>query len=48
MIEGLDQEVEAQVRHNDKAGGSGDNDIVINSDSELSQLHSSDFKGIEF
>ena len=43
MIEGLDQEVEAQVRHE----ASGDNDVVIDSNSELSQLHSSDFKGIE-
>jgi hypothetical protein len=43
MMEGLDQEVEAQVRR--EAGG--DNDVVIDSDSELSQLHSSDFEGME-
>jgi hypothetical protein len=44
MIEGLDQEVEAQVRR--EAGGS--NDVIIDSDSELSQLHSSDFDEMEF
>jgi hypothetical protein len=44
MIEGLDKEVEAQVRR--EAGG--DNNIDIDSDSKLSQLHSSDFKGMEF
>jgi hypothetical protein len=44
MIEGLDQEVEAQVRR--EAGG--DNDVVIDSNSELSQLHSSDVEEMEF
>ena len=41
MIEGLDQEVEAQVRRE-----AGDNDVVIDSNSELSQLRSSDFEGM--
>ena len=45
MMEGLDQEVEAQVRR--EAGGSGDNGVVMDSNSELSQLHSSDFEGME-
>ncbi len=44
MIEGLDQEVETQVRR--ETGGS-DNDVVIDSNSELSQLHSSDFERME-
>ena len=44
MIEGLDQEVEAQVRR--KAGGSGDDDVVMDSDSMLSQLHDSNFEGM--
>ena len=43
MMEGLDQEVEAQVRHE----ASSDNDVVIDSDSQLSQLHSSGFEGME-
>ena len=43
MIEGLDKEVEAQVRR--EAGG--DDNVNIDSDSELSQLRSSDFEGIE-
>ena len=43
MMEGLDQEVEAQVRR--EAGS--DNDVVMGSDCELSQLHSSDFEGME-
>ena len=43
MIEGLDEEVEAQVRR--EAGG--DDSVDIDSDSELSQLHSSDFEGME-
>ena len=38
MMEGIQQEVEAQVQR--EAGGDGD------SDSKLSQLHSSDFEGI--
>jgi hypothetical protein len=42
MMEGLEQEVEAQVRRE----ASGD-DNVIDSDNELSRLHSSDFEGIE-
>ena len=43
MIEGLDEEVEVQVRH--EAGGNDNIEIV--SDSELSQLRSSDFEGME-
>ena len=43
MMEGLDEEVEAQVRR--EAGG--DDSVDIDSDSELSQLHSSDFEGME-
>ena len=46
MMEGLDQEVEAQVRR--EAVSSGDDDVIMNSDSELSQLQSSDFEGKEF
>ena len=46
MIEGLDQEVEAQVRR--EVVSSSNNDVVINSNSELSQLQSSDFEGMEF
>ena len=45
-MEWLNDEVEAQVRH--EACGGDDNDVIINSDSELSQLHSSDFEGMEF
>ena len=45
MIEGSDQEVEAQVRR--EAGGS-DDDVYIDSNSEISQLHSSDFEGMKF
>ena len=44
MMEGIEQEVEAQVRR--EALGNGDGDEG-DSDSELSQLHSSDFEGIE-
>ena len=44
MIEGLDEEVEAQVQR--EAGG--DDNISIDSDSKLSQLRSSDFEGMEF
>ena len=43
MIEGLDEEVEAQVRRE----ASGDDNVNIDSDSELLQLRSSDFEGIE-
>ena len=43
MIEGLDKEVEAQVRRE----ASGSDNVDIDSDSELSQLYSSDFEGIE-
>ena len=42
MIEGIDQEVEAQVRH-EAAGGDGDSEVG-DSDNELSQLHSSYLK----
>ena len=42
-MEGLDKEVEAQVRRE----ASSDDNIDIDSVSELSQLYSSDFKGIE-
>ena len=42
MMEGLDEEVEAQVRRE-----AGDGDVHIDSDSELSLLQSSDFKGME-
>jgi hypothetical protein len=41
-MEGLNKEVEAQVRR--EAGG---DDVNMDSDSELSQLYSSDFEGIE-
>ena len=44
MMEGLDQEVAAQVRHK----ASGGNNVVIDSDNELSQLHSSDFDEMGF
>ena len=37
-MEGIQQEVEAQLQHEP-----GDNNVHIDSDSELSQLHSSDF-----
>jgi hypothetical protein len=47
MIEGLDQEVEAQVRREAYEAG-GDDDVDIDSNSEISQLHSSDFEGMEF
>ena len=43
MTESIEQEVEAQVRY--KAGG--DSDHSSDSDSKISQLYSSDFKGIE-
>ena len=39
IIKGLDQEVEAQMRREDN--------VVINSNSELSQLRSNDFEGIK-
>ena len=45
MIEGLDQEVEAQVRHE---ASDSNNNVDIDSDSKLLQLHSSDFEGMEF
>jgi hypothetical protein len=44
MIEGLDEEVEAQVRR--EAGD--DENVNMDNNSELSQLHSSDFEGMEF
>jgi hypothetical protein len=44
MIEGLDEEVEAQVRR--EAGD--DENVNMDNKSELSQLHSSDFEGMEF
>ena len=44
MIEGIEQEVEAQVRR--EALGNSDGDEG-DSDSELSELYSSDFEGIE-
>ncbi len=47
MMEGLDQEVEAQVRHEACEAG-GDDDVNRDSNSEISQLHSSDFEGMEF
>jgi hypothetical protein len=43
IIEGLDKEVEAQVQQ--EAGGN--NNVDMDSDSELSQLRSSDLEGIE-
>ena len=42
-MEAIDLEVDAQVRR--EAGGSGGDSE--GSDSELSQLHSSDFEGME-
>jgi hypothetical protein len=49
IMEGLNDEVEAQVRR--KAGGNDDDDdvddVVMDSDSELSRLQSSDFEGME-
>jgi hypothetical protein len=44
MIKGLEEEVEAQVR---REAGSDDN-VDMDNNSELSQLHSSDFEGMEF
>ncbi len=43
MMEGLDEEVEAQVRRE----ASGDDKVDMDGDSELSQLLSSDFEGME-
>jgi hypothetical protein len=43
MMEGLDKEVEAQVQR--EAGGN--NNVDMDSDSELLQLRSSDLEGIE-
>ena len=45
LVEGIEQEVEAQVRR--EAGGDSDSDIGGDCDSELSELYSSDFEGIE-
>ena len=45
-MEAIDLEVEAQVRREAGGGGSGDSEVG-DSDSELSQLYSSDFEGME-
>ena len=42
MMEGIEQEVEAQVRRE-----ASDDEVNTDSDSELLLLYSSDFKGIE-
>ena len=42
MVEGLEQEVEAQVRRE-----AGDDDVNIANESELSQLLGSDFEGMD-
>ena len=42
MVEGLEQEVEAQVRRE-----AGDDDVNMANESELSQLQSSDFEGMD-
>jgi hypothetical protein len=43
MMEGLNDEVEAQVQRE----ASSDDNVLVDSNSKLSQLQSSDFEGVE-